>query len=934
VCAWLDRLLAARATASDTRAVRALRKRTLVSIVAAVVTALTNPWLPRLYAQTSNANRANSTASPNARAPSATRIDPRAIALFSHRDRTGLTLGPFARNLPFEREGALPVLVRLRADREQLARAYLATRGVEWRHGERPLWSGAYAARVAAQGLAALDAHPDVEHVEVDLPINAPLPLDEAAVDTGVARARRVLRQRDGTELDGRGVLIGDVDTGVFVFHPMLFRPDAGVHRWTDVDRNGQFDVDVDGVDLDGNGEIDLAAERLHRLAGDTYSRGRSLIGARSTTLRPDRDWLYLDVNGNGRRDYGAGFDETTPAYGEPIFVADDANANGLLDSSERLLRLGTCRVRAVMDDREWERSPTAADPLVGLDLGDDATIPDRLGHATGVAGILVGGAPSVSRYLGLAPGAEIVVGDYLTNRRRDGTTLLMQWALDRGANVLLTEFAPYMVVSLDGSSEAEQLLDAAVTRNVVTVSPAGNLANSFRHRSIVLGPDPLDVVMATDSGFTGSQYIYVSLHHRGGDRPVSITMQLPGDMPATLPDNAPGGLRVGPVLAYVMNRATTRGTRERHLILQRTPSHPLGSYVFAMRTDAAAPLSVDLYVGDDRTRWSGGIRFDANDTARTICNPATSDQTIAVAAYTLHPSAPFAGSSAAQEIARYSSQGPRIDGDDCLDIAAPDNPMSLGAPAGTQVPYGAYQPFGGTSGAGPHVAAAAALLRQVLTTATAADIRARLLDHARNDAIALPTLRTQWGRGRLDVAAALNVADAPDGARPDIVLRAPTQVTVGSDATLSVDVISPGAPGPVRVRWDVDYDGRIDFEWQDSLQRVVHFAREGIVGVRVEVMNGAGDIAAATASIEVVTASPDAGSAGDGASDGADERNDGGMVLRSRGCGCSVGQRDGVPVRGTMLGGVLACALVAARRRQRSAWQSRGRGDSRSRVT
>ena len=54
-------------------------------------------------------------------------------------------------------------------------------------------------------------------------------------------------------------------------------------------------------------------------------------------------DWLYADLNNNGMRDFGpaAGFTESDPTYGEPLFIALDDNHNGRIEPWEKLVALG-----------------------------------------------------------------------------------------------------------------------------------------------------------------------------------------------------------------------------------------------------------------------------------------------------------------------------------------------------------------------------------------------------------------------------------------------------------------------------------------------------------------------------------------------------------------------------------------------------------------
>ena len=61
---------------------------------------------------------------------------------------------------------------------------------------------------------------------------------------------------KTGAPLTGKGVVVGDVDSGIDIFHPMFFFADGGEFDWIDVDGDGKFTPGVDGVDLNHDGKI------------------------------------------------------------------------------------------------------------------------------------------------------------------------------------------------------------------------------------------------------------------------------------------------------------------------------------------------------------------------------------------------------------------------------------------------------------------------------------------------------------------------------------------------------------------------------------------------------------------------------------------------------------------------------------------------------
>src|SRR2546429_6156150 len=57
-----------------------------------------------------------------------------------------------------------------------------------------------------------------------------------------------------GIPLDGQGLVIGDIDSGIDFYHPAFFRADGPLVEWIDVNHNGRLDPGVDAIDLDHNG--------------------------------------------------------------------------------------------------------------------------------------------------------------------------------------------------------------------------------------------------------------------------------------------------------------------------------------------------------------------------------------------------------------------------------------------------------------------------------------------------------------------------------------------------------------------------------------------------------------------------------------------------------------------------------------------------------
>jgi hypothetical protein len=194
-----------------------------------------------------------------------------------------------------------------------------------------------YSADVPTHRIEAIAADPSLELIESAWKPGLTPPLDLTVPEIN---ADEVWAMRDslGRSITGHGIVIADLDTGVDVFHPALFKADGGTFDWIDENGSGGFEAGLDYIDLDGNGSAD-ANERL-RFIDASDQGGGGLPDTNDGVFRATMDWLYNDANNNSQRDYGtaAGFVEASPTFGEQLFIVDDLNGNDLLDVGETLL--------------------------------------------------------------------------------------------------------------------------------------------------------------------------------------------------------------------------------------------------------------------------------------------------------------------------------------------------------------------------------------------------------------------------------------------------------------------------------------------------------------------------------------------------------------------------------------------------------------------
>jgi MYXO-CTERM domain-containing protein len=798
--------------------------------------------------------------------------------------------------------------VSIRMTRPEVLRDLVAREGrdlqLERRDGRVVGLGRIVAARATARGLDLLESVLGVERVELDLARPRSRPLDHTRA---LIQADDVWRTLDGAGLPvtGAGVIIADIDSGIDVMHPMFFRLDPDGYRdWIDVNGNGRLDPGVDAIDLDGDGVAgpDETLGYLEGVAWD-FATWEPMLGTGDGQFDPGWDYLFVDANRDGVRSFGpdAGYVEADPTYGERLVVVDDVNGDGQVDPGEKLVLLGASKIRAVFNGRDGY---LRGDNLI------EAPVSQHSLHGTGVSGILVGGNRGFGPLVGIAPEAELLLADDASNPNPYASMLpLLQWAVAQGAHVMLHEYAPWAGTHLDGSTNHEAIMDeAAADYGIAQVNPAGNLGGAEKHcRPHVArgGGVAVPVEVPPDPGW-GDPYSFLELtfHWREPDRDLRFVLTTPSgeavDLGTTGTPQNGIVLADGTTMIWAYRDDSARGTAMFDIWAfgQEGQSwYPIENGVWTLdATDpgpadaSALPVELSGYVMDNVTSWDVGARFlEAVSEEHLVCFPATADSAIAVAAYTGHAGAPYSGSAEAQgELRRYSGRGTRVDGVSLIDVAAPDNPITALSRAdygyGYEIELGAYLAFGGTSGAGPHVAGAAALLKQVHPGLDGLAVRQAIRDGALVDTWVegdgTHGVADLWGAGKLRAYQAIYQQSPAPNTAPTINV-APITSAVGYGGT-AIPVEVSDAEDPIenlQLLWDQDYDGTWDGSPLPATESFYPaFDATGIKLVKVRVVDTGGLTAEALAQVTVVDApvgdagvgpGPDAGPGPGGGGDG-----------------------------------------------------------------
>ncbi|MCK4566756.1 MAG: S8 family serine peptidase, partial [Candidatus Thorarchaeota archaeon] len=220
-----------------------------------------------------------------------------------------------------------------------------------------------------------------------------------------------------GRNVTGEGILIADLDSGVDWRHPDLWFADGGSHWYVNATSTG-FLNGSDGVDFNRDFALDTN-ETLYALDLD-----------RNGVFDVRTEWLWADNL----------IQNAIPDVGELFFVVNDTSGNGLLDGWEDLVLLGTPKTRYIVErDGSPMQSLQVWDREQNLTLSNHRdTMANGGGHGTAVAGILLGGQLGFRQWVGVAPGAELmmirVIGD-------ENTTLSIEeglaYANATGADVI-----------------------------------------------------------------------------------------------------------------------------------------------------------------------------------------------------------------------------------------------------------------------------------------------------------------------------------------------------------------------------------------------------------------------------------------------------------------------------------------------------------------
>jgi subtilisin family serine protease len=443
------------------------------------------------------------------------------------------------------------------------------------------------------------------------------------------------------------------------------------------------------------------------------------------------------------------------------------------------------------IEKRDYSNYPTSIDNNVENTVS---------GHGTHVTGSVLGrGNLSSSNtingggsYKGSAPNADLVFlkigGDVNSSATGAAIIAAIQSAVDTfNANVITMSYGGWYAHH-DGSSPEEQTVDWAHSQGVPVFMSAGNEGSNGRHYSgIVNANSETDFIQVnvTNAGVNNTA-LFFNLVWSDGSARNNLSLNYYDNNFIPLPS--------------IIKEPTIESFRGTESQYSNYNLYVLsGNSTFYLKVVNPSNVNQFFHIYD---RWGARVSFQTPDPFYTIGQPASADNCIAVGAYTSSTNwTNYAGSSInysivglLNDIAYFSSRGPRIDGLLKPNITAPgsaiisirdrdvlftpnnfwvDNDGVVGGDAN-------YYVMQGTSMASPIAAGAVALLLQKYPGATPLQIYNAIQDNALSDSFTGSVPNNTWGYGKLDIDAASSESELP------VELTSFSAKTIGSLIKLS----------------------------------------------------------------------------------------------------------------------------------------------------
>lgn len=438
------------------------------------------------------------------------------------------------------------------------------------------------------------------------------------------------------------------------------------------------------------------------------------------------------------------------------------------------------------------------------IDAGQTTEFINDGGHGSHVSGIAVGdGSGGNTAFRGIAWEADIAVvrngtcdlfcygggnpawGDQTTTGAIDGMRYLKRQSMTLGKPLVINQSQGVTMGPHDGSTLFEAAYNTMITQqNIIIAVAAGNDQDAGWHgRQTVPANGSITFTMVHDAS-----------QQQGGPLPI-IAFEVwynPGKQ-FSYQLRTPSGQTVDIPAATNNQVLQTNSSHSDQIFYYSATANPVnqqGSLDVFMVNQAAGleggqwQLQVTSQGGSSGVVDFYGERNQANfmvsnpNLTSIVAMPGSATEVITVGSYNTRFEWPNSqggatsgdGNNPVGEITTFSSQGPRRDGAQKPDLAAPGKWIVSSLAAGHQTngvfitPDGQHHANLGTSMACPHVAGAIALMLEKDPSLTHTQVKQILQQTARHDGFTGAGWSPDFGHGKLDVQAAVNAVQGGGG--------------------------------------------------------------------------------------------------------------------------------------------------------------------------
>ncbi|MHA2152801.1 MAG: S8 family serine peptidase, partial [Candidatus Thorarchaeota archaeon] len=488
-------------------------------------------------------------------------------------------------------------------------------------------------------------------------------------------------------------------------------------------------------IEDSGNYYVDLNDDTIADENEGPIATVNGLVGS---TVAYGSDYMYIDD------DEISGFSYIS---GDRWIGGIDANDDNIITLGvEDVVLLDESKVAILYDQ------PASTIYIRGVNLTLGVSVSDPHGHGTHVASTAVGGQVGFTSYVGVAPGADLIVikSDLQSADIVDG----IHFAVENGADIINMSFSSYLGF-LDGTDLEDLAVTEAFLRyGVLSVTAAGNLGNKNKHARFL---SPTGTNGSTTFNInTAPDYSYLSLLWHSSDHDERIVLTTPTGVDIDLgvfSQNVYSSweLEEDELSGYVFADVSAKGLN--NLIVQISePEHDWadGSWTVKVENLVGDPVWIDAYAWDGGWDTTNLLVTSNIDSTHTISSPGTADLAVTVAAY----------SESSSNIMSSSSKGPRVDGSPKPTVAAPGSDIRAAKSTPTSPLWVRKD---GTSMATPHVSGALALIRQASGGISAWLDYSALINGAGGQTSHYESASNSWGYGLVDALWSVNhVLESP----------------------------------------------------------------------------------------------------------------------------------------------------------------------------